>query len=93
MEPEAAVKQAVDFLCGHQLPSGEFRTWVSHDKKLKVDAHFYSSPFVSAFVLYATSFVEDPRLAPMTEKTLRFFLDEKQGPGVWAIWTSKNNLG
>jgi len=89
---DVAVNRAIAFLCTNQLPSGEFRTWVSRDKEMKADALYYASPFISAFVLYSTSFVEDSRIAPMTRKTLPFFLQEKEGPGIWKIWTSKNNL-
>lgn len=88
---EHAISAGIDFLYQSQLPYGEFKTYACSNEEMTTDCFFDSSPFVTTFVLYSTSFVDDPKVKGMTEKAISFFLDEMESPGLWRYWTSRND--
>lgn len=88
---ERAISAGIDFLYQSQLPYGEFKTYACSDEEMTTDCYFDSSPFVTTFVLYSTSFVDDPKVKDMTEKAISFFLDEMDSRGLWKYWTSRND--
>ena len=87
---EHSVSKAIDFLYHSQLPYGEFRTYASPEESMEETCFFDSSPFVTSFVLYSISFVDDARVREIASKALDFFLGEVEGPGLWSYWSSRN---
>jgi hypothetical protein len=83
----AAAERAVAFLHRSQLPSGEFRSYLSTDHELERDRVFDSSPFPTALIAYSLGFSGSPRAREMLERAVRFFLAEMEPPGVWRYWT------
>ncbi|HEU0076789.1 MAG TPA: hypothetical protein VFQ76_04015 [Longimicrobiaceae bacterium] len=53
---DAAAERGVAFLHRSQLPSGEFRSYLSTDHELERDRVFDSSPFPSALIAYSLGF-------------------------------------
>lgn len=88
---EHAISAGIDFLYQNQLPYGEFKTYACSDEEMTTDCYFDSSPFATTFVLYSTSFVDDPRVKDMKGKAISFFLDEMDSRGLWKYWTSRND--
>ena len=89
---DAAIGKAIDFLSQNQLPYGEFRTYVSADKRMPAENSFFdSSPFVTTFIVYSLHFVDDPRVKAMTAQAMQFLKDEMKPPGVWRFWTARND--
>ena len=84
---EEAVARGLAFLRRSQLPSGEFRCLMSTDNALARDCVPDSSPFPTALVAYSLGFAGREEAGDMIDKTLRFFIAEMEGPGLWRYWT------
>ena len=48
---DAGIRRGIEFLRRSQLPSGEFKVYVSPDLNLQYDCVFDSSPFPAALLL------------------------------------------
>ena len=86
---ENSIEKAIDFLYKDQLPFGEFKTYACWNP-LMLASYYDSSPFVTAFVLYSISGIENEKVKKMTEKAIDFLLSEKEKGGIWRFWTSRN---
>lgn len=89
-EVDAAVGRALGFLHRSQLPSGEFRSYLSTDHALERDRVFDSSPFPTALIAYSLGFTGSPLAREMLDRAVRFFLAEMEGPGMWRYWTRQH---
>ncbi|HWS53439.1 MAG TPA: hypothetical protein VN228_04910 [Pyrinomonadaceae bacterium] len=89
-ELDAAVGRALDFLRRSQLPSGEFKAFMSTDNSLERDCVVDSSPFPTALIAYSLGFADPAAAGPMLEKAVRFFVAEMEGPGLWRYWTKQH---
>lgn len=87
---DGAVERGVAFLHGRQLPSGEFTSYRSTDPTLATEREFDSSPFPTALIAYSLGFVDSPLAREMLGRTVRFFLAEMEGPGMWRYWTRRH---
>ena len=87
----SAIEKAIDFLYHHQLPYGEFKTYISPNPRLEDQYLPDSTPFVTTLVLYSISFVDCPKVRKMTRKAVNFLTEEMEPPGVWRYWTSRTN--
>jgi hypothetical protein len=87
--PAPSVRRGLRFLYDHQLPYGEFRTYASPSKDMRVTC-FDSSVFVTTFVLYSIARIDCPRRATMTKKAISFLTEEMRDPGLFQYYTSKN---
>jgi len=85
-----ALALGVRFLVNNQLPHGEFATLASHDRGLAEPCRWDSSPFVTTFALYALGLADREEARPAIERGLTFLLDEREAPGLWRYWTSRN---
>lgn len=86
---EKSIERGVDFLYQNQLEWGEFKTKASWNP-LMIPNYFDSSPFITAFVLYSLNGIEDRKVKIITEKAIKFLLEEKEEGGIWKFWTSRN---
>jgi hypothetical protein len=87
---EAGIGRGLEFLRGSQLPSGEFKIFMSPDLNLERDCVFDSSPFPTALIAYALGFAEPATAGDILDKALRFLLAEMEGPGLWRYWTKRH---
>jgi len=87
---EQAMTMAVDFLYRHQLPYGEFKSYMSPDDQMQEECVFDSSPFVTSLILYSLGFVEGAKVEEMKAKVLEFLTNEMEFPGIWRYWSSYN---
>jgi len=85
-----AIARAIQFLTLAQLPYGEFPSYRFSDPLLRTSGQFDSSPFTTCFVLYALRFVSDPIVECLIRNGVNFFLEEREEPGVWRYWSSRN---
>ena len=53
---EAGIGRGLEFLRRSQLPSGEFKVFMSPDLNLERDCVFDSSPFPTALIAYSLGF-------------------------------------
>jgi hypothetical protein len=86
----AGVRAGLDFLRRSQLPSGEFKVYMSTDNSMEKDCVVDSSPFPTALVAYSLGFADPADAGGMLEKSLRFFLAEMERPGLWRYWTKQH---
>ncbi len=84
-----AIAGAVGFLQRNQLDNGEFRIFASTDRSLATDPILDRSPSVTAFVLHALRFVDDPRAPEIRDRAIDFLVREMEAPGLWRYWTSE----
>jgi hypothetical protein len=87
---ESCIDRAVDFLASHQLPYGEFKTYVAPGNSLEENCQFDSSPFTTSLVVYSLSFLPNTRVGEIREKALNFLANEMESSGLWRFWSSKN---
>lgn len=87
---EAGIRRGIEFLRRSQLPSGEFRVFMSPDLTLEHDCVFDSSPFPTALITYALGFADLAEVGDILEKALRFLLSEMERPGLWRYWTKRH---
>jgi hypothetical protein len=86
---DAGIERALDFLERSQLPTGEFKVYMSTDE-LRQDSVVDSSPFPTALIAYSLGFSDSPKAQAMLERMVQFFLGEMEGPGLWRYWTRKH---
>jgi hypothetical protein len=89
-ELDAGIERGLDFLSRSQLPSGEFKVFMSTDERLEKDCVVDSSPFPTALIAYSLGFSDSAKAGEMLDKAGRFFLAEMEGPGVWRYWTKRH---
>ncbi len=87
---DVAISKALNFLAHNQLPYGEFKTYLSTDERMADNCVFDSSPFVTALILYCISFLKEPKVKEITQKAVQFLVEEKEIPGLWRYWSSRN---
>lgn len=87
---DVAISKALNFLAQNQLPYGEFKTYLSTNERMADNCVFDSSAFVTALILYSISFLEEPKVKGITQKAVQFLVEEKEIPGQWRFWSSRN---
>jgi hypothetical protein len=87
---EVCVGRGLEYLRRSQLPSGEFKVFMSPDLSLERDCIFDSSPFPTALIAYALGFADPTAAGDILDKALRFLLAEMEGPGLWRYWTKRH---
>ena len=70
---EAGIGRGIEFLRRSQLPSGEFKVYMSPDLNLQRHCAFDSSPFPAALIAYSLGF--DDSADDFLKKALRFLLN------------------
>jgi len=84
------IRHGLEFLRRSQLPSGEFKVFMSPDLSLARDCVFDSSPFPTALIAYALGFADATVVEDILDKALRFLMSEMEGPGLWRYWTKRH---
>lgn len=84
-----SIERGLDFLGRSQLDSGEFKVYRSTDE-LQNDLFVDSSPFPTALIGYSLSLVDSPKATQLLKQSLKFLLDEMEGPGLWRYWTKQH---
>lgn len=84
--------KGVDFLYRSQLPHGEFKTFVSLDAKMQVSCEYLSTTYITTFVLYSLSFIDDPKVIYIRKQGLQFLLEEMEAPAVWRFFATNRNI-
>src|SRR3954468_18361663 len=87
---EAGIGRGLEFLRRSQLPSGEFKVYMSPNLNLERDCVFDSSPFPTALIAYALGFADTATAGDILDKALAFLLSEMEGPGLWRYWTKRH---
>lgn len=87
---DATVERGLDFLQRGQLPSGEFKVYMSTDHVLEKDCIVDSSPFPTALIAHSLGFSDSIKARAMLARVIQFFLAEMEGPGLWRYWTRKH---
>ena len=85
-----SINKAITFLYENQTDYGEFKTYVWRNN-LEENYSFYSSPFVTTFVLYSIKDVKNEKVEVMIDKGIEFLLSEEEPGGLWRFYTSKNS--
>ena len=71
----ASIRRRIEFLRRSQLPSGEFKVYMSPDLNLQRHCAFDSSPFPAALIAYSLGF--DDSADDFLKKALRFLLNRR----------------
>ncbi len=87
---DTGVRRGIEFLRRSQLPSGEFKAFMSPDLSLERDCVFDSSPFPAALIAHSLCFADRALVGDILDKALRFLLSEMEGPGLWRYWTKRH---
>ena len=87
---DAGVERGLDFLRRSQLPWGEFKVFLSIDNGFETDCVPDSTPFPTALIAYSLGFADADAAREMLDKSLRFFLAEMEGPGLWRYWSKRH---
>jgi len=87
---DAGIERGLEFLRRSQLPSGEFKVFMSTDANLEKDCVVDSSPFPTALIAFSLGFSDSASASEMLDKALRFFLAEMKGQGLWRYWTKQH---
>jgi hypothetical protein len=87
---DASIERGLDFLQRSQLPTGEFKVYMSTDHMLEKDCVVDSSPFPTALIAYSLGFSDSPKTRAILARVMQFFLAEMEGPGLWRYWTRKH---
>lgn len=91
---QSALYRGVNFLQQSQLPSGEFRTYLSNNSAMEGSCVYDSSPFATTIVLHGLQYVQEDAIRPYVESmqnnAYAFFLREMEPPGLWRYWTSQS---
>jgi hypothetical protein len=87
---ESGIGRGLEFLRRSQLPSGEFKVYMSSDLGLERDCVFDSSPFAAALIAYALGFADPAAAGDILDKALRFLRAEMEGPGLWHYWSKRH---
>ncbi len=88
----ASIERGLDLLQRSQLPSGEFKVYVSTDHSLSKDCIVDSTPFPTALIAHSLGFSDSEKARAMLAKVFQFFLAEMEGPGLWRYWTRKHQF-
>jgi hypothetical protein len=86
---DAGIRRGIEFLRRSQLPSGEFKVFMSPSLSLDRDCVFDSSPFPAALIAYSLGFAKPAEVKDILDKALRFLLDEMDGAGLWRYWPKR----
>jgi hypothetical protein len=89
-ELEAGIRRGIEFLRRSQLPSGEFKVFMSPDLNLEQNCVFDSSPFPAALIAYALGFADPTEVRDILDKAFRFLVSEMERPGLWRYWTKRH---
>lgn len=89
-ELDACIEGGLEFLRRSQLPSGEFKVFISPDLELGRDCFLDSSLFPSMLIAYALGFADPSAAGDILDKALRFLRAEMEGPGLWRYWTKRH---
>jgi hypothetical protein len=84
---DTCIARGIEFLRRSQLPSGEFKVYMSPDPNLERDCVFDSSPFPTALITYSIGLADQKAVGDILNKALRFLRAEMEGPGLWRYWT------
>jgi len=87
---DAGIKRGLEFLRRSQLPSGEFKVYMSTDNTSENDCVVDSSVFPTALIAYSLGFAPAEDVHAVLEKTFGFFLSEMEGAGLWRYWTRQH---
>lgn len=87
---QGAIARGLGFLSRSQLPSGEFQVLMATDHSLPEGSAVDSSVFPTALIAYSLGFASADEACAMIEKSLRFFLAQMEGPGLWRYWTKQH---
>ncbi|HEX8131725.1 MAG TPA: hypothetical protein VF527_21700 [Pyrinomonadaceae bacterium] len=87
---DASIERGLEFLRRSQLPSGEFKAFMFTDNSLEKDCVVDSSPFPTALIVYSLGFADPAAAVEMIDRSLRFFLAEMEGAGLWRYWTKEH---
>ncbi len=69
------IRRGLEFLRRSQLPSGEFKIFMSPDLNLQYDCVFDSSPFPAALIAYSVGFDNSDSADDVLNKALSFLLN------------------
>ena len=87
-----SISAALHFLSTSQLPSGQFKTYVSPDEMLQTNSKIVPGEvFTTALVLTNLALVDDNRAAAIVQRAVPFLLAERQSLDVCSYWTRSNN--
>jgi hypothetical protein len=89
---DASIERGLEFLHRSQLPTGEFKVYMSTDHTLDKDSVTDSSPFPTALIAYSLGFSDSEKAKSMLDKAMRFFLAEMEGTGLWRYWTKSHEF-
>jgi hypothetical protein len=87
---DASIERGLEFLHGSQLPTGEFKVYMSTDLTLEKDSFADSSPFPAALIAHSLGFSDSLKAKSMLDKATRFLLAEMEGNGLWRYWTKQH---
>jgi hypothetical protein len=87
---DVGIERGLEFLRRSQLPSGEFKVFMSPDLNLERDCFLDSSLFPSALIAYALGFADPSAVGDILDKALGFLLAEMEGSGLWRYWTKRH---
>lgn len=87
---EAGIGRGLEFLRSSQLPSGEFKVYMSPDLNLARDCFLDPSIFPAALIAYALGFADPAAAGDILDKALHFLLSEMEGPGLWRYWSKRH---
>jgi len=76
---DAGIQRGLQFLRRSQLPSGEFKIFMSPDLNLQHDCVFDSSPFPAALIAYSVGFDDSDSADDVLNKPLSFLLNLRAG--------------
>jgi hypothetical protein len=85
-----SIERGLEFLKQQQLPSGEFKVFMTRDSTMETDCVTDSSPFPTALIAYSLGFSKSEVAKSMLAKVLQFFINEMEGPGLWRYWTKEH---
>ena len=84
--------KGLEFLYKNQLPYGEFKTYISPDKSMDTQCEYISTTYITTFILYSISFIDDLRVKEINNKGIKFLLDEMEPGGIWRFFTVNRSL-
>lgn len=89
---ERCISSGLNFLHKNQLPHGEFKTYISPDIKMEENYRYVSTTYITSFIIYSLSFVKSRFVKDMTNKSLNFFIEEMEFPGIWRYFGVNRNV-
>lgn len=89
-EADESLRRALGYLRAHQLPHGEFATYVANDPGYREGVRLDSAVFGTTFVLWALHFVRDLGVDDLASRALDFLEAEVGEAGIWGYWSTHN---